>query len=224
MTRAPSIQPPARPARTSPLNLALMAVLLGLVLLAWLLSWRGTLTGAWPHVLLTQAGTYSYLLLSVAATLGPLIGTRVLPGWLTAGIKTGWHGIIAGFALVTGLIHGLFATVAEHMTLAAVAVPGLASERVWTMAAGTVALWTMLLVYVTYALRGRIGMKAARGLHLLAYPAFMAATLHAVWLGHGQVDPLYLLCSAAVGLALAVRLLTLARQQPGSPAGPRRAT
>ena len=122
-----------RGTRTSPLNIALIAVLLGLLLAAWLLSWRGTLTGAWPHVLLNQSGTFSYLLLALTATLGPLIGTRFLPQWLTAGMKTGWHGVIAGFALVTGLVHGAFATVAEHMTVAAVVVPGLADNRVWTM-------------------------------------------------------------------------------------------
>ena len=77
---------------------------------------------------------------------------------------------------------------------------------------GTVGLWAMLVVYVTYALCGRIGMRAARALHLLAYVAFVASTLHSVWLGHGSVSPLYVLSSLAVGLALAVRLLTLARK------------
>ena len=80
-------------------------------------------------------------------------------------------------------------------------------RSLFTMAAGTLGLWGMALVYVTWALRGRIGVKAARTLHLLAYPAFISATLHATWLGHGGVDPLYLLGSVAVCAALAVRLL-----------------
>ncbi len=210
-TQAPT-PTPARGTRTSPLNIALISVLLALLLAAWLLSWRGTLTGAWPHVLLNQSGTFSYLLLALACTLGPLIGTRFLPQWLNAGMKTGWHGVIAGFALVTGAIHGAFATVAEDMTVVAVIVPGLADNRVWAMAVGTIGLWTMLVVYVTYALRGRIGMRAARALHLLAYVAFVTSTLHSVWLGHGGVSPLYVLCSLAVGVALTVRLLTLAKR------------
>ncbi|ULH17558.1 ferric reductase (plasmid) [Deinococcus sp. KNUC1210] len=203
----------AKAPRTTPLNMAVTALLLGLVLLAWVLSWQGTLSQAWPQVLLTQTGTFSYVLLVLAATLGPLIGTRFLPQWLTAGIKTGWHGIISGFALVVGMIHGLFATVG-HDALSAlqVVVPGLAPDRTLAMAMGTVGLWGMLLVYVTWLLRGRIGIRAARALHLLAYPTFVAATLHGVWLGHGSIDPTYVLGSLAVGSALAVRLITLARR------------
>lgn len=195
------------------LNDLLAWALIGLVLLAWVLSWRGTLSGAWPHVLETQSGTFSYVLLALTATLGPMIGTRFLPHWLNAGMKTGWHGVLAGFALVVGLLHGLFATIGhDALSVPAVLVPGLAPDRTWTMAAGTLALWGMGLVYVTWALRGRIGVRAARALHLLAYPAFIAATLHATWLGHGHLDPLYVLGSVAVGGALAVRLLTLARR------------
>ncbi|GGR06373.1 ferric reductase [Deinococcus ruber] len=199
--------------RTTPLNMVVTALLLGLVLLAWVLSWQGTLSQAWPQVLLTQTGTFSYVLLVLAATLGPLIGTRFLPQWLTAGIKTGWHGIISGFALVVGMIHGLFATVG-HDALSAlqVIVPGLAPDRTLAMAMGTLGLWGMLLVYVTWLLRGRIGIRAARALHLLAYPTFVATTLHGVWLGHGSIDPTYILGSIAVGTALAVRLFTLARR------------
>ena len=204
---------PSRPARTTPLNFLITAALLGLVLLAWLLSWRGTLSQAWPQVLLTQSGTFSYVLLALSATLGPLIGTRFLPQWLTAGIKTGWHGILSGFALSVGLIHGLFATTGhDALSVTQVVVPGLAPDRTLAMAMGTLGLWGMLLVYVTWTLRGRLGIRAARALHLLAYPTFVAATLHGLWLGHGGIDPTYVLGSVAVGGALAVRLVTLARR------------
>ncbi|WP_425147706.1 hypothetical protein [Deinococcus sp.] len=203
-----------RNARTTPLNLLITLVLLGLVLLAWLLSWQGTLAQAWPQVLLSQSGTFSYALLALTATIGPLIGTRFLPNWLSAGIKTGWHGVISGFALVVGLIHGLFATIGhDPLSVAQVIVPGLAPDRTLTMAMGTLGLWGMLLVYVTWALRSRIGVKAARALHLLAYPTFLAATLHGLWLSHGGTNPTYVVGSAAVGGALLVRLVTLARRK-----------
>lgn len=202
-----------KPARTTPLNILITTLLLGLVLFAWLLSWQGTLSQSWPRVLLTQSGTFSYVLLALSATLGPLIGTRVLPQWLTAGIKTGWHGVISGFALVVGLIHGLFATVGhDALSITQVVVPGLALGHTLAMAMGTLGLWGMLLVYVTWTLRGRLGIKAARVLHLLAYPTFVAVTLHGVWLGHGGIDPTYLLGGVAVGGALVVRLGTLARR------------
>lgn len=199
--------------RSSPLNSAISFVLLGLVALAWSLTWQGTLGMEWSKTLLVQSGKFSYYLLAFTSTIGPLIGTRFLPNWLNASVKTGWHGVISGFALTLGLIHGLFTMVGRgSMSLPEVLIPGLAPSHTLAMAAGTTGLWLMLAVYVTYALRHLIGMRAARVLHLLAYPAFIASTLHAVWLGHGGIDIVYILSSVAVGLALLVRLGTLARR------------
>ena len=58
--------------------------------------------------------------------------------------------------------------------------------------------------------------KLARALHLLAYPTyptFVAAILHGLWLGHGGIDPTYMLGNIAVGGALGVRLFTVARHR-----------
>jgi methionine sulfoxide reductase heme-binding subunit len=111
------------------------------------------------------------------------------------------------------LIHGLFSVVGPGARgVPEALIPGLARVQTVQMAAGTIGLWLMLAVYASYALRGRIGTRAARRLHLLAYPAFIATTLHAVLLNHGEVDPVYVLSSVAVGLALVVRIGTLARR------------
>jgi methionine sulfoxide reductase heme-binding subunit len=200
--------------RGSKLNSAITFALLGLLALAWVLTWQGTLDMEWSKTLLVQSGKFSYSLLTFSSTIGPLIGTRFLPNWLNASLKTGWHGVTAGFALVLGVIHGLFTMDGPgSMSIPEVLVPGLALQpRTLTAAAGTIGLWLMLAAYVTYALRNRIGMKAARILHLLSYPAFIAITLHSIWLGHGRVDAGYVVSSVAVGLALVVRLGTLARR------------
>ena len=194
-----------------PLAELLAGVLVGLVLLAWVAAWRGTLAGGWPQALLTQSGQFAYLLLGASCLVGPLIGTRWLPGWLNASVKTGWHGLLSGFALTLGAIHGLFSLVGERaLPLAGALVPGLASRQTLEIGLGTAALWLLALVYLSWALRRRLGLRAARALHLLAYPAFMAATLHGLWLGHGGLQ--YPLLSVGVGLALAARLVTLARR------------
>ncbi len=200
--------------RSSPLNSAITFALLGLLALVWILTWQGTLDLEWSRTLLVQSGKFSYCLLTFSSTLGPLIGTRVLPNWFHASLKTGWHGVTSGFALALGVIHGLFTMDGPgSMSIPEVLIPGLAqSPRTMTAAAGSIGLWLLLAVYVTYAFRNRIGMKAARTLHLLAYPAFIATTLHSIWLGHGRVDAIYVVSSIAVGLALLVRLGTLARR------------
>ncbi len=197
--------------RPSWLNMILTGLLLGLVALAWGLSWSGTLSGVWQRTLLTQSGQFAYLLLTFTTTTGPLIGTAFAPKWLNAANKTGWHGIASGFSLVVASIHGLFSLLGNNaLSLPEVLVPGLASFRTVPMAAGTLGLWLMLLVYVTFALRNKIGIKAARALHLLAYPAFIASTLHPILLNPDHLELMYVLGAIAVGIALAVRLWTLA--------------
>ncbi len=199
-----------RPSREHLADL-LGGALVGLVLLAWVAAWRGALGGAWPRVLLGQSGQFAYVLLGAAAALGPLIGTRFLPRWLNAAVKSGWHGLLSGFALTLSVIHGLFALVGGRaVPLAGALVPGLAPRETLAVGVGTAALWLLALVYVTWALRRALGLRAARALHLLAYPAFVLATLHGLWLGHGGAQ--YGLLSVAVGLALAARLVTLARR------------
>jgi methionine sulfoxide reductase heme-binding subunit len=196
--------------RISWLNMIVTGLLLGLVALAWGLTWSGTLSSVWQRTLLTQSGQFAYLLLTFTTTTGPLIGTTFAPKWLNAANKTGWHGIASGFSLVVASVHGLFSLLGNNaLTVPEVLVPGLASFRTVPMAAGTLGLWLMLLVYVTFALRNRIGIKAARALHLLAYPAFIASTLHPILLNPDHLEPMYVIGAIAVGLALAVRLWTL---------------
>ncbi|GGR26018.1 ferric reductase [Deinococcus ruber] len=186
----------------------LTGLLLGLLVLAWGMAYKGTLAEGWSRSLLLQTGQFGYLLLAASCTLGALIGTRLLPAVFSRSLKTGWHGVVSGFALTLSLIHGAFSLVGPRaLSVSAVLVPGLSSVQTYGMAAGSLALWLLAAVYVTYALRARLGVRASRVLHLLAYPAFVGATLHAVWVGHP--GPLYALSSLAVGLALAARLLVI---------------
>jgi methionine sulfoxide reductase heme-binding subunit len=211
MNRDGNAQAPQSNNRTSWFNMIVTGVLLGLLALAWGLTWSGTLSGVWQRTFLTQSGKFAYLLLAFTTTTGPLIGTAFAPKWLNAANKTGWHGIASGFSLVVASVHGLFSLLGNNaLSLPEVLVPGLASFRTVPMAAGTLGLWLMLLVYVTFALRNKIGIKAARVLHLLAYPAFIASTLHPILLNPDHLDPMYALGAIAVGIALAVRLWTLA--------------
>ncbi|GGJ80167.1 ferric reductase [Deinococcus aquiradiocola] len=200
-----------RASRHDPVQAAvalLTGLLLGLLVLAWGMAYRGTLAGGWSRALLTQTGQYGSLLLAATCVLGSLIGTRFLPQVLNAALKTGWHGVLAGFAMTLCVVHGAFTLVGPRaLTLPELLVPGRAPQDTLPLALGTLALYVLATVYVTWALRGRIGVRAARALHLLAYPAFVLGTLHATWLGHAGATEA--LGSAAVGAALAVRLLTL---------------
>ena len=210
-----------RAARHDPVQAAvalLTGLLLGLLVLAWGMGYRGTLAGGWSRALLTQTGQFGYLLLAASCVLGSLIGTRLLPRLLNAALKTGWHGVLSGFALTVLGVHGLFSLVGPGaLGVREALVPGWAKNDPLALGLGTLSLYLTAAVYLTWALRRRLGYRAARVLHLLAYPAFVAGTLHAVWLGH--VGASEVLASAAVSSALAVRaIVTLSGGLPGTPA------
>ncbi|WP_425146449.1 ferric reductase [Deinococcus sp.] len=200
--------PGAKPGRAQQAADLLTGLLLALLILAWGMAYKGTLAAGWGQSLLLQTGQVGYLLLAASCTLGALTCTPWLSRVFSRHLRSGWHGVLSGFALALGALHGAFSLVGPRpLSLPGALVPGLAGLQTAAMAAGTLALWTLAAVYLSYALRNRLGMRASRTLHLLAYPAFAACTLHAVWVGHP--GPLYILASLAVGTALALRLVAL---------------
>ncbi len=81
----------------------------------------------------------------------------------------------------------------------------------------------MLLVYVSFALRKRIGQKNWRRLHWATYGIFAAATAHGLFAGTDSAAPwalgLYLGAVGAVALATAWRALPTATRRVAVPKG-----
>jgi len=155
------------------------------------------------------AGVAAYALLSLSVGLGAVLKSRFVPQWLVRPLQYGWHGLLSGFALGLTAVHVAFVTVdtQKPQTLAAVLVPGRATYAPLALAFGTLALYAALAVYVSFAYKTRLPRRLWTGLHLLAYPAFLLATVHG-WMAGS--DHLTLLYAAGTGLAaagVALRLL-----------------
>lgn len=188
----------------------LAALILLALAAAWLLAWRGTghLPLAW--VLLRATGLASYLALALSVIFGVLTASPAAPSWLGRAISYGWHGLLSGFALVTGAIHGAFLLVDGQypQTLSAVLLPGDATFKPLEVGLGTLGLEALALVYVSTLLRTRLPRPFWKKLHLLAYPVFVLTTLHGLYLGSDHAWPLYLVASVAALLTLGLRLLS----------------
>jgi DMSO/TMAO reductase YedYZ heme-binding membrane subunit len=132
------------------------------------------------------------------------------------------HRMLAVLSLTALALHGvtlvLDATV--EIGLGALLVPGLAPYRpLWT-GLGVLAGELMILVYVSFSLKRRIGQKNWRRLHWATYGTFAAATAHGLMAGSDSAEPwalgLYLGAIGAVVLATVWRVLV-----PAGPARPR---
>ena len=188
-------------------NEALAALLLAALGFAWILSLLrlGPDTLAW--MTLRMSGIAAYVGLALSVLLGVLLSSGYAPAWLVRASQYGWHGILAGFSLLASGLHGAFLLV-DHLypqSLLQILLPGAASVKPLAVGLGTLALYGLLVTYLSFAWRSKLPQKLWRRLHLLSYPAFLLATLHGSWAGSDPLQPLYLTALATTTLAALAR-------------------
>jgi sulfoxide reductase heme-binding subunit YedZ len=160
-----------------------------------------------PWVLARAGGIVAYLLLAGAMLAGLMVRSRVsMPGARPAQLVAA-HQQLSLLALAATGVHAaaLVADTYVDISPLAVVVPGLVPYRpVWS-ALGVIALQLLVVVQVSSRLRRRIGVKAWRGLHMLAYGAFALATAHGIAAGTDTTRPWVLAVYAgATGMVAAL--------------------
>jgi DMSO/TMAO reductase YedYZ heme-binding membrane subunit len=204
--------------RIASFNELLAAVLLVGVALTWAMAARSATPEGLAWTLNRLAGVAAYALLALSVSLGAVLKSRYLPGWLARPLQYGWHGLLSGFGLALTAVHVAFVTVDTQrpQSLAAVLIPGHATYAPFALALGTLAAYAALAVYLSFAARSRLSRPVWTGLHLLAYPAFALATVHGWLAGSDHLIGMYL---AGTGLAVVATVLRLAepreRKRPG---------
>lgn len=151
------------------------------------------------------SGLVAYLLLtaSVLAALtlkGKPLGTR----WKAAAVVD-VHRFLALLSLLATALHGVVLVLDRtiHITPLDLVVPGTIPYRpVWT-GLGVAAAELMLLIYLSFGQRRRIGARTWRRLHWLTYPVFAAMTLHGLLSGTDSTSP-WVRLSYAVSIGLVV--------------------
>jgi len=167
------------------------------------------------------AGIVSLLMFTAVMVLGVLNVSRwqrpAWPRFLTAGL----HRNLSLLALVFLGVHIVTAIVDPFTSLglAAAIVPLASSYRPLWVGLGVVAVDLLIALVVTSLVRARLGQRAWRAIHWLAYAAWPLALAHGVGAGSDGFAAWMLaldaVCVAAVGLAAAWRLVVI---RPGSPA------
>lgn len=158
------------------------------------------------------AGVVSLVLLSTVMALGLLTraraGGRRWPRFLTAAL----HRDLALMALVFLGLHIVTAVVDPytHLGITAATIPFGSSYRTVWLGLGTVAFEMMLAVAATSLVRGLIGQRAWRAVHLLAFACWPVAIVHGLGTGSDGgstwMRAVTGVCVVAVAGALALRL------------------
>lgn len=173
-------------------------------------------------LLARASGLAAYALLTGSVLAGLVLRSRPFGRAVKAATVTEVHRTLALLGLVYLAAHGTMLVLDSTVRISPLAlfVPGLASYRPLAVSLGVVAAELMVLVYVSFRFRKRIGVKAWRALHWFTYVVFAAATAHGLAAGTDSAEPwargLYLGAVGAVAFATAWRALTAAKPTRGA--------
>lgn len=160
------------------------------------------------------SGLIAYVLVTCSVVAGLLVKSRPFgPRAVKPAIALETHRFLALMCLGATAVHGsaLLLDRTIRITLSDLLVPGTLPYRpVWT-GVGVVAAELMLVVFLSFSQRKRIGVKVWRKLHWSTYGLFLAFTVHGVLSGTDSVHPwtrvLYAGCVSAVAGATVWRTL-----------------
>jgi DMSO/TMAO reductase YedYZ heme-binding membrane subunit len=167
-------------------------------------------------LLARASGLGAYVLLTLGVLAGLVLKTRPLGRRLGAASVTAVHRTLALTSLGLLAVHGAALVLDRTVEVSPLGllVPGLVGYRPFPTALGVVAAELMLVVYLSFGLRRRLGIAAWRRLHLTTYLVFAGATLHGLLAGSDSGQPwalgLYLGAVGAVTAAAVWRALVLA--------------
>jgi methionine sulfoxide reductase heme-binding subunit len=176
-------------------------------------------------LLARASGLTAYGLLTASVLAGLTLKSKPFGRALKPAPTMDVHRFLAMLGLGMLVLHGgtLLLDRTLHMPLAGLFIPGSSPYRPAAVAVGVVAAELMALIYVSFALRKRIGMKAWRRLHYATFALFAVATVHGLAAGTDTARPwaiwLYLGAIGAVCAATAWRALTASPRPVPAPTG-----
>jgi sulfoxide reductase heme-binding subunit YedZ len=136
-------------------------------------------------ILARTSGLVAYLLLTASILAGLVLKSRPFGRALRPALVTDLHRFLALLGLAALAVHGLALVLDRTVPISVtdLLVPGLAPYRpLWT-GLGVLAAELMVLVYASFSLRARIGMRNWRRLHWATYGVFALATFHGLAAG-----------------------------------------
>jgi sulfoxide reductase heme-binding subunit YedZ len=180
-------------------------------------------TAVW--YLMRATGVVSLVLLTIVFALGIATTNRWRVGRSPAFVTPAVHRSLALLSVVFVAIHVVTAVVDPYaaVSVVAVAVPFASSWKPVWVGMGALSLDLVAALIVSSLLRRRVGLRAWRAIHWLAYLSWPVAFAHSLGTG-SDVGTLWLqlvagACALAIGLAVAWRV---ALRRPGKHLEPRR--
>jgi sulfoxide reductase heme-binding subunit YedZ len=171
-------------------------------------------------LLARASGFAAYILLTLSVLAGLAVKSRPFRN-VAAAAQTDTHRAFALAGLAMLVLHGAALVLDQtvRMPLYALVVPFASAYRPAAVAFGVLAAELMAVVYWSFSLRRRIGVRNWRRLHWLTYAVFLGATVHGLTAGtdtgRGWAAAVYLGAAGSVVAATAWRILTATTKTKG---------
>jgi predicted ferric reductase len=164
-------------------------------------------------MLIRGSGVAAFSLLSVSVIWGLLLTTKLLGSWAKAKPLTWFHESLAVASLLATGLHVVAVVTDDFIdfTWSDALVPGQSSWRPLAMAFGSVGLYGLFVLSISFYLKRFIGVKAWRLLHFTSFGVFLTAALHGMLAGtdagESWMKLLYAVSIATVLTLILIRLL-----------------
>ncbi len=131
------------------------------------------------------AGMTAYLLFWLSTAWGLAVSSKILDNLLHRSFTYDFHQFLSLLAIGFTGLHIVVLLFDKYLpySVAQILVPFLSPYRPFWIGLGVIALYLTLLVTVTFYLRGRIGMKAFRVIHVFSLLAYVGVLVHSVMSG-----------------------------------------
>lgn len=141
--------------------------------------------GTWAWTFSRAASVSAYLALTLDVLFGLFLSTGAADRWVARARSVEVHRFLSLSAIGLTVAHAAAMLGDRYMRfdLLDVTVPFLVGYRTIGVGLGIVAMWLAVMVHASFALRSRIGPRAWRALHYLAFVVFALATLHGMTAG-----------------------------------------
>jgi predicted ferric reductase len=165
-------------------------------------------TQIWWYVT-RSAGIVAYLLLWFSTVWGLVVPSKLLNPVLGPTFTVDFHEFISLLSIGFVLLHVFVLTIDRFLpyTVWQILIPFLSPYRPFWVGLGVIAFYVTLLVTITFYLRGKIGMKKFRSIHVLSLLGYLGVTLHGLYAGTDA--PLFAMQLLYKGTALVVIFLTV---------------
>ena len=159
------------------------------------------------------AGVTAFGALTLDMVFGLFVSTGAIDRWVPRGASVEVHRWLSSVALAFVAVHSLalLGDGTVHFDALDSLVPGLSSYRPGAVTFGVFAMYGALVVQLSFGWRKRIGVRAWRALHFVAFAVFVAAVVHGLLAGSDSGrDSMRALYASAGAIVLGLITLRIA--------------